>query len=72
MDGAERGRCMLCQLKLSEDDRRVCVCVLCWLGLGSREKRLYRSINHCGLGAASRLQAGEACSPSSPGASVSF
>lgn len=36
MDGAEeRGRCMLCQLELSEDDRRVCVCVflLAWTWL---------------------------------------
>lgn len=58
MNGAvERGRCMWCQLELSDDDRRVCMCVFSyWLGLGQRGKRLYLSINHWGLGAASRLQ----------------
>lgn len=72
MDGAgERGRCMLCQPLLSEDDRRVCVCVFSrWLGLGWQEKRLYQNIHHFGLGAASRLQAREVCSHRYLGASV--
>lgn len=39
MDGeGERGRCMLCQPELSEDDRRVCVCVflLAWTWLARK------------------------------------
>lgn len=33
--GGERGRCILCQLELSKDDRPVCVCVflLAWTWL---------------------------------------